>query len=453
MKILLIDPPFQRFIGFYRFYFPLGLTYLAAVLKQAGHEVLIYDAEHDQKCISSSMKDLSPQHFLYQEALLDDSNKIWSEYRQILSDFNPEIVGISVLSVKLASALKIAKITKEFNNNIIVFTGGEHVTVRPKDVFTGNVDFAICGEGEQGILSMVQGIERKTYIPKIIKSELIQNIDSIPMPAIECLSNLSSYRPIDLGLMMSARGCPFNCTFCGLSTIWGHHVRTHSIDRIIEEILIRKNIYHVDYFSFRNGTFTLDKNWVKEFCKRLLKDSVDIKWECLTRVDVIDEELVSLMKEAGCETIRIGVESGSQKILDYIRKGISLDQIRKAAQILNKSGIFWAAYFMLGVPMETIESMDESLNFIKEINPPFVTLSKFTPLPGTEMFQEVVDFGLLDPETTDWLWAANQSMDGSFTKLINEKDFVSKMNQIAQYVKESNAYHSSKYADVRIKKE
>lgn len=340
------------------------------------------------------MKDLSPQHFLYQEALLDDSNEIWSEYRQILSDFNPEIVGVSVLSVKLASALKIAKMTKEFNSSITVFTGGEHVTVRPQDVFTGNVDFAICGEGEQGILRMVKGIENKTYLPKIIKSELIQSIDSIPMPAIECLSNLSSYRPIDLGLMMSARGCPFNCTFCGLSTIWGHHVRTHSIDRIIEEILVRKNLYYVDYFSFRNGTFTLNKNSAIEFCNRLLKDSVNIKWECLTRVDVIDKELVSLMKEAGCETIRIGVESGSQKILDYIKKGISLDQVRKAAKVLNESGMFWASYFMLGVPMETIESMDASLNFIKEIDPPFVTLSKFTPLPGTEMFQEVVDFGL-----------------------------------------------------------
>lgn len=300
---------------------------------------------------------------------------------------------------------------------------------------------------------MVKGIENKTYLPKIIKSELIQSIDSIPMPAIECLSNLSSYRPIDLGLMMSARGCPFNCTFCGLSTIWGHHVRTHSIDRIIEEILVRKNLYYVDYFSFRNGTFTLNKNSAIEFCNRLLKDSVNIKWECLTRVDVIDKELVSLMKEAGCETIRIGVESGSQKILDYIKKGISLDQVRKAAKVLNESGMFWASYFMLGVPMETIESMDASLNFIKEIDPPFVTLSKFTPLPGTEMFQEVVDFGLLNPETTDWLWAANQSMNGSFTKLISEKDFVNKMDQIAQYVKESNVYHSSKYSDVRIKKE
>jgi anaerobic magnesium-protoporphyrin IX monomethyl ester cyclase len=454
MKILLVDPPFQRFIGFYRFYFPLGLTYLAAVLMKDGHEVLIYDGERDPKCISSSVKDLSKRHFLYGEALKDDKNQVWQEFQEILGEFEPDIVGISVLSVKLLSALKIAKLTKQFNKHIVVVAGGEHVTVRPEDVFKDHtVDFAICGEGEQGMVELVNNISNSNQIKKVINSSLISDLDTIPFPSIDSLLNVGSYRPIDLGLMMTARGCPFSCTFCGLSTIWGHKVRYHSINRILDEIELRKRLYNTDYFSFRNGTFTLDKRWVKTFCQRLIDQSLNIKWECLTRVDVIDDDLVSMMKQAGCETIRIGIESGSQEILDYMQKGISLDQVRKAAKVLNNSGIFWGAYFMLGVPMETLRSMDATLRFMKEINPPFITLSKYTPLPGTKMYQEVVDSGLLDPENTDWLWGANQSIEGSFTKLIEPNIFAAKMEQIAQYVKESNENLSSNYKDVRIKKE
>lgn len=364
MKVLLVDPPYQRIIGYYRFYFPLGLTYIAAVLEQAGHEVMIYDAEHDPNCISPTMKDTAIMHPRYAEALRSDEHPVWSEYIQVLNEFRPQMVGISVLSVKVAAANKIAALTKRHDKNIIVIAGGDHVTVRPQDMFGHNVDHIVSGEGEQGVLCLVKSIIAGECPPQTIHAPLIEELDVLPLPGIDNLRNVASYRPIDLGLMMTARGCPYSCTFCALSTIWSRKVRHHSTDRVIREIKLRRERYGTNFFSFRNGTFTLIRSKVVQFCRRLLEEYFKIEWECLTRVDAIDGELLQLMRQAGCRTIRVGVESGSEKILKYMDKNISLPQIRVAAKILNQSGIFWSAYFILGVPIETEETIRSTLTLI-----------------------------------------------------------------------------------------
>ena len=451
MKILLVDPPFQRFIGFYRFYFPLGLTYLASMLKQANHEVLIYDGEHDVNCISPSMKDAASNHHLYVEALQDDTNPVWSEYIQLLHDFQPQMVGFSVLTAKLSSVIKMIRMTKNHDSNIIVVAGGEHVTIRPHDVLKERADYVVCGEGELSIIRLVQALSEGDCPSKIVSSPLIEEIDAIPLPAIDSLQNITSYRSVDLGLMVSARGCPFACTFCGLCVMWGRRVRYHSVGRVVQEITLRMKKYGTRYFSFRNGTFTIDRKRVVDFCQRLLNDRLSIGWECLTRVDMIDGDLLQIMKKAGCNTIRIGIESGSEEVLRYMNKGISLSQVRVAADILNRSGLFWSAYFMLGVPIETENTMRATVNLIKEIDPPFVTLAKFTPLPGTSMYREVIDSGLLNENNTDWTWAANQSLEQAFVKGMDSTKFLGLLSDIAQFVEEHNAKHALLHSDSRLK--
>jgi radical SAM superfamily enzyme YgiQ (UPF0313 family) len=156
------------------------------------------------------------------------------------------------------------------------------------------------------------------------------------------------------------------------------------------------------------------------------------------------------MKEAGCDRIRIGIESGSERILKHMNKGITLAQIRKSVEVLHRSGIPWSAYFMLGVPAETEESIQETLALIREIDPPFVTLARFTPLPGTPMYQEVVDAGLLNENDTDWTWAANQSLDRAFVRDMPEQRFLELMHEAAQFVETHNERHSD-HADVRLK--
>ena len=452
MRVLLIDPPFHTLMGYYRFYFPLGLTYLAAVLKEAGHEVLIYDADQNDKGVSLSMREAAESHHLYLEALENDLHPSWQGFKKKLEEFKPQVVGISVLTVKVASAAKIARITKAHDRSIVVVAGGEHVTVRPQDVPVDCVDHVICGEGEQGFSSLMKGLTSGDPNPRVVDSQLVEDLDSLPLPELDCLHDISLYRPLDLGLMVTARGCPFSCTFCSLATIWGRRVRYHSLDRVIREIKLRKVKYGTNYFSFRNGTFTLKRQRVVDFCQRLLAQDMGIKWECLTRVDVIDKELVGLMRRAGCDVIRVGVESGSDEILKYMKKGITLAKIRKAANILNSSGMYWAAYFMLGVPNETEETVKESLKFIKEINPPFVTLARYTPLPGTAMYEDVVTRGLLDPNETDWAWASNQSISKPFVESGDNGRLTELMDEASQLVKEHNAHNEVVRSDVRLRK-
>lgn len=467
MRVLLVDPACYRFLGLHRHYFPLGLTYLAAVLKQDGNEVLIYDADHDPAGVSTSYVEVAENYHLYVDALANSKHFIWREFEEILDEFKPQIVGFSTLSAKVGGTLLMTKMVKDKNPQIITIAGGDHPTVRPIDVLVGNsVDYVVRGEGELIIQNLVRCLE-KGGDPKIIPGlsfldengklfengsmNNIEDLDSLPFPSLELLYKKETYRPIDMGLMITERGCPYGCTFCGLSTIWGRKVRCHSIERIISEITHRKKMYDTEYFSFRNGTFTLSRERINSLCAAIKKLDFKIKWECLTRVDHLDENLLEQMINAGCSTIRIGVESGSERILRYMNKKISLPQIRAVAEMLNRSGIFWSAFFMLGVPEETEITMTETMNLMKEINPPFITLSKFTPIPGTLMYDDVLKAGMIDERKNDWSWALNQAIDVSFTKKMKEKDFFNFMKEIAEFVKDHNERQRRTRKDARLK--
>ncbi|MBU2214258.1 B12-binding domain-containing radical SAM protein [Patescibacteria group bacterium] len=308
------------------------------MLQQSGHEVLIYDGDHDPCGFSPSMQATALSHHHYLNGLRDDSHKLWQEYLYILDDFKPDVVGISFLTVKVASALMIAQLTKQHNPKIKVIAGGEHVTSRPQDALGKNVDYIVCGEGEQGITFLIQQISEGGSPERIIRSLLIETLDMIPLPALDCL-HTKTYRPLDMGLMISARGCPWPCRFCALRPIWGCKVRYHSVTRVVKEVNLRKQIYGTDYFSFRNGTFTHNRQRVVNLCQAFYTRQLEILWECLTRAGTFDDPLLARMKDGGCNRIRMGIESGSARILEYIKKGITLAQIRESAEILHRSGI------------------------------------------------------------------------------------------------------------------
>jgi len=467
VKVLLVDPPCQRFTGFYRYYFPLGLTYIAGVLAEHGHDVRIYDADHDPSITSLTYSQAAASLEGYKQALSNENHFVWKEYAEIVKEFSPDIVGISVLTSKVASALVIAKITRELDPRIIIVGGGDHVTVRPQDVLrSGNMDYVVRGEGEFALMQLLDVIDNKDDLQSVYGLSwrdqrgilqhnaavtLVHPLDSIPHPRIDALYNLKTYRALDMGLMISERGCPAKCTFCGLHTLWERRVRRHSIERIIAEMEERHKKYDTDYFSFRNGTFTLSRTRVMQLCSALRQSGMDIGWECLTRVDHLDDLLIGEMKNSGCLAVRVGVESGSQGILNYMEKGITVEQIIAAADILRRSGIFWTAYFMLGVPEETERSISETVELMKRIDPPFITLSKFTPLPGTKMYQEIVDADMLNPETTDWAWALNQDVGFFFVKNLDQERMAILMEETMRFVENHNTERASLWKDRRIK--
>jgi radical SAM superfamily enzyme YgiQ (UPF0313 family) len=429
MKILIIDPPFYRFIGYYNRYFPLGLAYLAAVLRKEGHEVLIYDADYNANPSKMDLTRLEDSYPHYLKSLKDDSHPIWQEMRETIQNFNPDIVGITVWTTFVASAFKIASICKEYDRGVPVVMGGPHISIKGEEVMKicPDVDFLVRGEGEESFVELARalvrskeygaGIDEPSAIShelsaikgisyrwngKIVRNperEFIQDLDSIPFPARDILLNKDSYSSEDMGLLMSSRGCPYNCSYCATG-IWKRKVRYRSTDNIIKEIKFLIDTYGTKQFAFKDDSFTVNRKRVLAFCDRLINENLNINWDCNTRVDLVDEDLLRKMKAAGCNGIKVGIETGSERVLRLINKKIIFDQCRKAAKLFRKVGIHWTGYFMMGLPSEIKEEVYQTLKFMKELKPDYASLSVYEPFPGTDLFKIGLEKGLVQDERT-----------------------------------------------------
>lgn len=420
MKVLLIDPPFYRFIGYYNRYFPLGLAYLAAVLRKEGHEVLIYDADCNVNPTKMDFSRLEESYPFYLQSLRDENNPILKEIRETIRNFNPDTIGISVWTTFAASAFRIASLCKVWNKDVPVVMGGPHISIKYDEVMNicHDVDFLIRGEGEKTFVEMVNtlGGQSKANVEelknirgisyrqngKIIHNppcEFIKDLDSIPFPARDLLKNKNSYNSEDMGLLMTSRGCPYNCSYCATS-IWERKTRYRSINNVIEEIRFVIEKFGTKQFTFKDDSFTVNKKRVFELCERLIKEKIKISWDCNTRVNLVDEELLKKMKKAGCNGIKVGIETGSEKVLKLMNKNITLEQSRRAAKLFRKVGIHWTGYFMMGLPSETKEDVYQTLKFMRELKPDYASFSVYEPFPGTELFEIGLEKGLVQSERT-----------------------------------------------------
>ncbi|HUT37404.1 MAG TPA: radical SAM protein [Planctomycetota bacterium] len=469
MRILLIDPPFQRFMGFYRYYYPLGLASIAAVLRQAGHEVVVYDADHLESAETLSWSAVAERHEEFLKGLHTQDHPLWREAKDVVSGFAPDIVGITLLSVKASSGARVAAICKEVNDRITVVVGGDHPTVFPaRTLQDANIDFVVRGEGEATMADLVACLQdgdrqRLAHVAGLSyrdgdevrhnpDREPIPDLDVLPLPAIDALMHVDSYRPVDFGALMGSRGCPYACTFCGVANLWSRKVRYRSVASVIREMEWLNETYGTEYFSFRDASFTLSRERVEELCREISRREMGIRWECLTRPDLLDEAMVAAMKRSGCVTVRIGLESGSKAILRHMKKRLELDAVRRAAQILTKHGLYWSTYLLLGTPLETKETVKETLAFVREINPPFLTLARFAPIPGTEMYDELVHRGLISPDT-DWSMECNQRLRSHYVYGMTEEEFEQTMREVAAFVEAHNTATSARMAtrDGRLK--
>jgi len=404
MKILLIDPPFYRFIKYYNRYFPLGLTYLAAVLRSQGHDLLIYDADANvDKANEMDFTTLEDKYPQYLKGVNNLEHPIWDELRDVLNNFKPELAGVSVFTTKAASAFRTAQIVKMYDPNIPVVFGGPHPSVKAQETLEISpfVDFVVRGEGEVSFEHLAESIANKTSYSDINgisyrsgksvyhnhDSDFIKDLDSIPFPARDLLLNKNSYTSEDLGLIMSGRGCPYQCAFCSSSGVWRRKARFRSVENVIEEIGHIHNRFGTIQFSFKDDTFTINRQRVMDFCRLLKTRKLKISWDCNARVNLIDESLLMEMKSAGCNGVKVGIESGSHHILkNVMKKNITLSQIELAADTLRKAGLHWTGYFMMGLPTETKQQILETLELMKRIKPDFASISVFEPFPGTELF-------------------------------------------------------------------
>jgi magnesium-protoporphyrin IX monomethyl ester (oxidative) cyclase len=321
MKVLLIHTKFN-----YKSYDPpLGLLYIVAVLKQNNINVKILD---------TSFK--------------GSLNEVFYE----IEKYSPDVIGIYSMTIDMDYAIKISKFAKE--KNVISVIGGPHATMLPYETIK-YFDFVVRGEGEFTFLELIKALESKKDLreingiifkrnDKVIENKLrepIKNLDSLPFPARELIEiekyiNLFYWLDeIDINLrgtsLITSRGCPYNCAFCQptLRKLFGERIRFRSVDNVIKEIEILISDYKINALHFYDDTFTFNKKWIREFCNKIKR--YDVLWDCSTRVDQVNKEILREMYRAGCRKIEFGVESGSQRILNNIlRKGITFKQAEKA---------------------------------------------------------------------------------------------------------------------------
>jgi len=462
MKILLIEPPFHRFMGFYRYFFPFSLSSLSSYLNKDQHQILIYDADHGNEPVFMTSTDLLDVFPKYLEGIKNLRHPIWKETENIIRSFKPDVIGISSMSTKIGSVKNIVEISKRIFPHIPVVLGGAHPSVLYKSALQQTkADFVVIGEGENTFADLInefqnggsnfdkiEGLAFQTSNGKIIRTSprsLIADLDSLPFPDRESLYKLETYRPDDLSMIMTSRGCPYNCTFC--SSIWERRVRSRSISNIIQEIEYLIDRFNTKNIYFKDDTFTINKKRVLEFCEAIKQKNIQVNWECLTRIELTDEKLILKMQEAGMVYLKIGIETGSQRLLKATNKNITIDQIKKGADILNKIGQKWSAFFMIGYPDETEEEIYMTWKLIEEINPTYISMSIMVPYPGCEYYYQLEKTGAIN-KNSNWNLYDPFSLQTHFTQKIEPEKFKKLAIQTMKFVDEYNFQSNKKFKNL-----
>jgi len=382
MKILLLYPPYTSHVEEEKkgYFPPLGLAYIAAVLRTHDHSVRIVD-------MNVEMKNLE-------------------ELEKICEKEQPDIVGISSTTITYNTCINILKRIKNIIPSAIRIVGGPHASILPQE-FVDYSDFVVVGEGEYTMLELVKTLENSED-PSNIEGLLFKKdgkiVETGPRPLITCPDNLP-FPARDLlhmeayndnkGAILTSRGCPFNCIFCNSHLIFGKKFRARSPKNVVDEIEYLVKKYNVHVIRILDDMFTLNRKRVIEICNEILNRGLNIGWELTngTRVDKVDKELLEKMHEAGCYRIYYGIESGSKKVLKMLRKGIKLDQVKRVVKWTKEIGIEVGGFFMIGGPGETIETLKETEKFIDELNLDYVHLSIATPYPRTDFWNWVLKNG------------------------------------------------------------
>lgn len=388
-KITLVFPPYpERVPTPPTISAPMGLCSLAAVLLKEGFAVQIIDANVERL-----------------------------DYDQIaarIKEDPPQAIGISCLFTAFynSSRALAARLKKEFALPVIV--GGNQATAMSKYMIEDkNIDFVVTGEGELPLANLLRslngGVGDIGQVKGVVfrdggriiatpRQEGIKNLDDIPLPPYH-LFPMQRYREYNLSC---SRGCPFDCTFCASKVIFGRSLRMRSVDNVIAELELLLSRYGEKPLVFYDDFFTADRAYTEELMDKIIAKKWGLKWRCATRVNVTSKEVIAKMKQAGCQLIKYGVESGSPRILQTIKKGISRRQVKETLGATKEAGMPYSTFFMIGNPGEDRETVKDSLRLIKELDIEQASFAITVPLPGTELSESLIKKGVLDYRAIDW---------------------------------------------------
>ncbi|MFA5070493.1 MAG: radical SAM protein [Patescibacteria group bacterium] len=360
---------------------PISLATMGAIFEKEGYAVKLND------CIVENID--------------------FRQLEKIIRQFSPSVVIINTATPSIESDLKVAALAKSIDRRILTVVFGIHVTALPKETLemAKDLDLVVRGEPEETVKEIAAYLNRGDRLEnikglsyrkngQIIQQEdrpLVQNLDTFPFPAWH-LVDISKYtlpfKNKPFLLVDTGRGCPFNCTFCSAAAFYGHQVRLRSVKNLVDELVYIKDKYKVDEFLFWTESFTLNNDYAKAVCREIISRHLKIGFVCNSRVTGIDRELLALIKKAGGWMIGYGVESGSQKILDQAKKGITLKQIEEAVNLAKEVGLDVTAHVIFGLPGETQETMRETLKFCLRLPLDYAQFYCAVPFPGSQFYQE-----------------------------------------------------------------
>lgn len=369
---------------------PTGFAYLNSVFKQKGYEV--------KAIVNTFKKNYSNEDIL-----------------KIINEYEPSIIGINIGTLAILETYKLIKAIDK--TKCIVIAGGPHATTCPEEVIKNGVDIVIRNEGEETLAEVLDWVNgnTKNWLPGILgisyinhityngqifhnpQRPYIKDLKDLPTPDFSCF-NYDDFKTSDglikgLHRIYCSRGCVGICSYCD-SAIFGHKVRYRPINEIIEEIKFRYENYGIESFIIADDTFTASKKYVKEFCKALKDNNLPIIWGCSTRASAVNDEILQIMKDAGCYLIGFGIESGDPNSLKLMKKGITLEQAHNAINTASKYGFRLYINLMVGFPWETEEAILNQIKYIEtHFNQVYVyqVSGSLVPYPGTGIYEDWKD--------------------------------------------------------------
>ncbi len=386
MKITLVNPPYPPSVHSHPPFIPLGLAYLGAVAEKAGHQVTVID------CQAEKLN--------------------YETFQSRIAKTPSDVIGVTATTLLYKSAMQIITVAKQTQPQAVTVLGGSHGTFWDENALHEypTLDVVVRREGEETLIELAEKLQSQSSLSsvlgvtyrdgdKVVRNQdrpFIENLDALPFPAhhLMPLESLKHNGKIIFPLV-SSRGCVFWCDFCSTVRMFGRGYRMRSAKNVVDEMQLVHDKYGVDQVTFYDDAFSVDRSRVVKICEELHARKLEMKWDCGTRVDMVDRELMKTMRDAGCFAVWLGVESGSEAILGAMNKSIKLDQTRLAYKTAHQLGLMTIANVVLGFPGETEHTAKETIHFVKELSPDDVGFYVATPYPGTPMYEQVKKNGWL----------------------------------------------------------
>lgn len=409
-------------------YPPLGILYISAYLEKHGVSNDVFDSTFSSK----------------------------KRFQKYLLEHRPGIVGIYVNLMTKLNVLDVISFIKSNLPQTVVILGGPEVRYSAENFLRNQADYIVIGEGEETMLELVNHLRNSpgdpdgtdTLIPGIAflndgnfvqtpERQKLKDLDELPHPNREKIDlhryldawrNTHGKNAISVSTM---RGCPYTCKWCSRA-VYGLSYRRRSPEKVVEELVSIKENYNPDSLWFVDDVFTISHKWLEKFSSELKRRNITIPYECITRADRMNEEVVKTLKETGCFRVWIGAESGSQKVIDLMDRRVDVNQVRDMIRLTKRYGIESGTFIMLGYPGETEEDIEETIHHLKESDPDYFTITVAYPIKGTELYQEVE---ALQTKNLEWTKSTDRDVDFKRTYSRRYYDFAVKwvINEVNYY--------------------